>query len=212
MDEALDGDDILELWDYRRRTAEMYRAVRQGGAGADTWRRWRNDRDRLFATHPQSAIEPEQRPGFSGLSYFDHDPGWRFEVDVEPLAPSHVDLSHSGAGTTEFREFGRVGIYVGDQWSTLTLFWLGGYGGGVFLPFRDATSGDETYGGGRYLIDSAKGADLGHQERTVVLDFNYAYHPSCVHSSRWSCPLAPVSNRLPVAVRAGERLSPDREA
>jgi uncharacterized protein (DUF1684 family) len=83
---------------------------------------------------------------------------------------------------------------------------LEGYGGGLFVPFGDLTNGHETYGGGRYLLDSAKGADLGSHGNWVVLDFNFAYRPSCVHSDRWSCPLAPVENRLPVAVRAGERL------
>lgn len=206
-----DVDARLELWDYRRRVAEMYRQARRGGAGAETWMRWRQERDALFASHPQSAIELEQREGFEGLSYFDHDPAWRFEVDVEPGPLQEIDLAHSGRGETGFTEFGRVGLYVGDQWATLSLYWLSGYGGGVFLPFRDVTSGQETYGGGRYLIDTAKGADLGHQGRTMVLDFNYAYHPSCVHSSRWSCPLAPPDNRLEVPVRAGERLSPNPE-
>jgi uncharacterized protein (DUF1684 family) len=76
----------------------------------------------------------------------------------------------------------------------------------VFLPFRDATSGRTTYGGGRYLLDTAKGADLGTAGTRVVLDFNFAYHPSCVHSAQWSCPLAPPENHLPVAIEAGERL------
>lgn len=206
-----DVDATLELWDYRRRVAEAYRRVRLGGAGAETWTRWRDDRDALFATHPQSAIEPERRAAFGGLDYFDHDPGWRFEVDVEPRTPAEIELAHSGKGNTGFTEFGRVSLYVGESRCTLSVYWLAGYGGGIFLPFRDATSGNETYGGGRYLIDTAKGADLGHRGRTVVLDFNYAYHPSCVHSSSWSCPLAPPANRLEVPVRAGERLSPDRE-
>ncbi len=206
-----DLDATLELWDYRRRVADIYRAARQGGAGTETWWRWRNERDALFATHTQSAIEADERADFPGLSYFDHDPAWRFEVQAEPEPPGEVDIAHSGEGTTTFRRFGRVSIYVEGRWMTLWLYWLSGYRGGVFLPFRDATSGTETYGGGRYLLDTAKGADLGHRGRTVVLDFNYAYHPSCVHSPRWSCPLAPSPNRLDVAVRAGERLSPARE-
>jgi uncharacterized protein (DUF1684 family) len=85
-------------------------------------------------------------------------------------------------------------------------YWLEAYGGGVLVPFCDLTKGNETYGGGRYLLDFAKGADLGSNGDEVIVDFNYAYHPSCVHSDRWSCPLAPAENRLPVAVSAGERL------
>jgi uncharacterized protein (DUF1684 family) len=93
---------------------------------------------------------------------------------------------------------------LGDE---LTLYWIGGYGGGVFLPFKDATSGRETYGGGRYLLDTIKSADLGTTaDGAVILDFNFAYNPSCAYSDRWTCPLAPAANQLPAAVRAGERM------
>ena len=90
----------------------------------------------------------------------------------------------------------------------LALFWLPEYSGGFFLPFRDATNGAATYGGGRYLIDSAKGADLGGDPArgTVIVDFNFAYHPSCAFDPRWSCPLSPPENRLEIEVRAGELL------
>ena len=91
----------------------------------------------------------------------------------------------------------------GDQ--ELELFWLEAYGGGLFLPFRDATGGSETYGGGRYLLDTVKGADLGTEEGRVVLDFNFAYNPSCAYDPKWACPLSPPANRLAVAVRAGEK-------
>jgi hypothetical protein len=89
----------------------------------------------------------------------------------------------------------------------LELYWLTSYGGGLFLPFADATSGTETYGAGRYLLDTVKGADLGQEEGRLVLDFNFAYFPSCAYDPRWTCPLAPPANRLSVPVRAGERLS-----
>ena len=88
----------------------------------------------------------------------------------------------------------------------LAVYWLNDYAGGIFIPFRDATSGRETYGGGRYLWDSAKGADLGAEGDELVIDFNYAYHPSCVYDPRWSCPLSPEENRLAVPIAAGERL------
>ena len=90
----------------------------------------------------------------------------------------------------------------------LAVYWLEGYGGGIWLPFADATSGVDTYGGGRYLYDTIKGADLGVGEREMVLDFNYAYNPSCAYDDRWSCPLSPPENRLPFAVPAGEKLPP----
>ena len=89
--------------------------------------------------------------------------------------------------------------------ATLSLFWLEGYGGGLFLPFKDGTSGIEGYAGGRYLYDTIKGADLGMQSDQIVLDFNYAYNPSCAYNDRWVCPLPPPENRLPFAVTAGEK-------
>ena len=89
--------------------------------------------------------------------------------------------------------------------ASLALYWLEGYGGGVWLPFLDATSGTDTYGGGRYLYDTIKGADLGVGDSSIVLDFNFAYNPSCAYDERWSCPLSPPENRLPFAVTAGEK-------
>ena len=95
---------------------------------------------------------------------------------------------------------------LGGAEHELDLFWLEGYGGGLYLPFADATSGTETYGAGRYLLDTVKGADLGMEGDRLVLDFNLAYNPSCAYDPRWLCPLAPPANRLAVAVRAGERV------
>jgi len=97
-----------------------------------------------------------------------------------------------------------------DTACQLQVLWLDAYGGGIFIPFRDATCGSETYGGGRYLLDSVKGAELGSsfESETVTLDFNYAYYPSCAYDPIWPCPLAPPENRLQIAVRLGERLTP----
>jgi uncharacterized protein (DUF1684 family) len=81
---------------------------------------------------------------------------------------------------------------------------MSGYAGGIFVPFRDPTSGSATYGAGRYLLDTVKGADLGGTESTLVLDFNFAYNPSCAYDARWAWPLAPPGNRLALAVRVGE--------
>jgi uncharacterized protein (DUF1684 family) len=143
---------------------------------------------------------------FAGLPYFDYDPAWRFEATVEPTEGDELAIGHSGDGFSSFRRFGRVELAADGGAVGLSLYWLDSYGGGVFLPFRDGTSGDETYAGGRYLLDTVKGADLGHEGDLIVLDFNYAYHPSCVHSYRWSCPLAPPENHLDIPIMAGERL------
>ena len=92
-----------------------------------------------------------------------------------------------------------------DTPAHLNLYWIEGYGGGLFLPFRDATNGRVSYGGGRYLYDTIKGADLGAGSESVLLDFNFAYNPSCAYNDRWVCPLSPPENWLPQAIRAGEK-------
>lgn len=200
-------DDPLQLWDYRRRVADSYRRVRTADDPAAAWEQWQRDRDELFARHPESPFAPERQVQFAGLDYFPYDPDWRLEATVEPLEGGAEEVGHSGEGTTRFLRFGVLTADSPEGRLELSLFWLDTYGGGVFVPFRDATSGHETYGGGRYLLDTVKGADLGHTGDRIVADFNFAYHPSCVHDHRWSCPLAPRSNHLGFPVRAGERLT-----
>jgi len=153
-----------------------------------------------------SALPPARRPGFGGLHYFPYDPAARVIATVEPGPASSIALPHSGEGSTPARSFGIARFILAGMPQSLVLYWLEGYGGGGFVPFSDGTSGESTYGGGRYLLDTAKGADLGGEGDGVVLDFNFAYHPSCVHDPRWSCPLSPHGNHLTVAVEAGERL------
>jgi hypothetical protein len=198
--------DALDLWDYRRQVEDIYRKVRHGGAGEETWSAWASDRNHLFATHPQSPIE--DRSLFTGLPYFPYDPAWRVSARFTAVDDEAAILDHSGDGTTRFSKIGGVEFELAGKSASLELLWLDAYGGGVFLPFRDASNGVSTYGGGRYLLDTVKGADLGHDGDSIVLDFNYAYHPSCVHSYQWSCPLAPPANTLGFAVEAGERLTP----
>lgn len=200
----------LDLWDYRRRVHETYTLVRAGGGGEDVWRRWRRDRYELFSSHPQTPVEDSE--SFTALPYFPHDPAWRTTGRFTPADGEPRKVGHSGDGSTAFISLGNVTFEIDGQRGSLEVLWLDSYGGGVFVPFRDATNGETTYGGGRYLLDTAKGADLGHEDDRIVLDFNYAYHPSCVHSDRWSCPLAPPGNRLDFPVTAGERLSGGPEA
>ncbi len=198
--------DILDLWDYRRRVAEIYRAVRESAPSRLVWASWTRERDELFATHPQSPIE--HRAMFAGLPYFPYDPAWRVIGRYTPVRDESILLDDSSNGTAQFFKAGLVEFEVMGRHASLEVLWLDAYGGGVFLPFRDASNGNTTYEGGRYLLDTVKGADLGHDRESIVLDFNYAYHPSCVHSYRWSCPLAPPANTLDFPVEAGERLLP----
>jgi uncharacterized protein (DUF1684 family) len=201
--------DHLDLADWRRRVASMYASLRSD-TRAEPMRllAFRSAKDRLFAEHPQSPVPAGERPDFPGLAYWRHDPALRLTVPLvpDPDAPP-LDLPRSGEGASfAYSRVGWVEFTVDATPCRLAVYWLNEYAGGIFIPFRDTTSGDESYGAGRYLWDSAKGADLGSNGGALVIDFNYAYHPSCVYDPRWSCPLAPPENRLPVAIRAGERL------
>jgi uncharacterized protein (DUF1684 family) len=198
------GPDALALADWRRRVFELYRGVREARDAAAAWRLWRAGRDELFAHHPQSPLPAGERAGFGGLPYFGYDPSARVLATVAPLEPATLEIATSGEGTYRFTRFGKAAFELAGEAYALALYWLDGYGGGLYLPFADATSGGETYGAGRYLLDTVKGADLGLEHERLVLDFNFAYNPSCAYDPRWVCPLAPPANRLPVAIRAGE--------
>lgn len=198
--------DTLDLLDYRRTVSEIYRQVRESAPGEESWLRWRQQRDDLFANHSQTPLDPEDLDEFDGLPFFDYNPEWRIETTVEPVPEEELAISHSDQGFTAFRRFGELEFELDGSEVALSAYWLNSYGGGIFLPFRDGTSAEETYGGGRYLLDTVKGADLGHESDVIVLDFNYAYHPSCVHSHRWSCPLAPPENHVDIRINAGEKL------
>jgi uncharacterized protein (DUF1684 family) len=194
----------LELVDYRSQVADLYAAVRKSEPSRSAWEAWRRSRDHIFATHPQSPIE--DRNAFASLPFFAYEPEWRTEAVFRPVEAIEQDVANSGSDTTRFTRIGEVEFDLRSDTHSLGVFWLDAYGGGMFIPFRDHTNGVTTYGGGRYLIDTVKGADLGRTENGIVLDFNYAYHPSCVHSPRWSCPLAPPANVVGIEVTAGEQL------
>ena len=205
----------LTLADWRRRVAALYVEVRAMAASdpAIALSHWRAVRERLYREHPQSPVPVDQRSTFRAL-HFAHDPRLRFQAIVEPAAPPEpgalaLDLPNSGSETLAFRRVGTVRLPLPDGERQLSVFWLAGYAGGLFIPFRDATNGTSTYGAGRYLVDAAKSADLGADPATgaLILDFNFAYQPSCAFDPRWACPLAPPENRLDIEVRAGERLA-----
>ena len=200
----------LDLADWRRRVGDLYRL-----SGPDALARFRHGRDELFRTHPQSPLSEAARTRFTGLRYFDHDPAYRIHVRVEPSEegePLEIDTGGED-GVITYRRAGSLRFGLGGQDYRLTVFSLVGYGGGLFLPFRDATSGNETYGGGRYLFDTVKNTDglaleLAAGSPDITIDFNFAYNPSCVYDARWACPLAPRENWLAVPVRAGEKMYP----
>jgi uncharacterized protein (DUF1684 family) len=196
----------LALLDWKRRVFALYADVRAAADKDDAWRRWRAARDALFRTHPQSPLPAERRAGFAGLPYFDHDPALRVLAEVEPVDGGLVSIGSSGTEPVLFRQIAAARFELAGLARELAVYWLEGYGGGAFLPFRDGTAGTETYGAGRYLLDTVKGADLGEEDGRLVLDFNFAYNPSCAYDPRWVCPLTPPQNRLDLPIRAGERI------
>lgn len=200
------ADNSMELADWRRRVFDLYRDVRNSSDPQGAWRHWRKTRDELFRTHPQSPIPAAERADFAGVPYFDYDPTLRVTGVVSGLVSKHYEIATSGTETMGFTRFAVVTFPLAGDAHDLELYWLDGYGGGLFLPFKDATSGDTTYGGGRYLLDTVKGADLGTSRDRLVLDFNFAYNPSCSYDPRWVCPLSPPTNTLTVAIEAGERV------
>ena len=197
----------LDLLDYRRSVAQLYAAVRRGShEPAASWRAFRAGRDKLFREHPQSPLSEAQKRSFEGLCYYDYDPAFRFLLPLDTaIEPEVFEIALEHDGVVRIQRFGRIHFPIAGQMIALSLFWILGYGGGVFVPFRDQTNSHGTYGGGRYLLDTIKHADLGQVDDRLVIDFNFAYNPSCAYNSRWSCPLAPAENRLPIAIRAGEQ-------
>lgn len=189
--------DALQLSDYRAAVARIY----LDAADLDDFRSRRDD---LFRTHPQSPIPTAERVAFAGIRYFPPDDGAIADVELR-AAPGEIDIDTGGEdGVVHYT---RVGI-LDTPWGELSLWWIAAYGGGLFLPVRDATCGTESYGGGRYLTDTVKGTHgrgvqpLGGNR--IRLDMNYLYNPSCAYDDQWLCPLAPPENRVTASIRAGE--------
>ena len=197
----MDGSSALA--DYRQRVAEMYLARPRDGA--DGLAAFRAARAELFLTHPCSALDEAQRATGIGPAYHERDAGMVLTTTLVPADDGETVAMDTGGedGILHYRRLGRMATPVGE----LTLFWLLAYGGGLFLPFRDATGATSTYGGGRYLTDTIKGTygrGLVLDGDTVTLDFNYAYNPSCAYNPAYLCPLAPRENWLTEPVPAGE--------
>jgi hypothetical protein len=197
--------DLVQLLDWRRRVAELYAEIRSASDQRAAWTRWKQERARLFREHRQSPVPVAERGGYEGPHVYEYDPAWRVLAAAEGTESARFELPTSGSGPMAFTRFAIARFPIEGVQLSLDLYWLEGYGGGLFVPFADLTSAGETYGAGRYLLDTIKGADLGQQDGRLILDFNYAYQPSCSYDPSWTCPLAPPANRLPVAVRAGER-------
>lgn len=198
----------LEIADWRRRVHAGYARVREADTPWDGFASWRTMRDEMFTAHTQSPLPSDDPLRSSGIPYYPYDPALRFHARLEPEADGIVhEVPSANDGTITMRRIGRVAL-PDPVGATLDVWWLAQYGGGIFLPLRDGTSGRETYGGGRYLLDTAKGADLGSTPEGLVIDLNFCYHPSCRYNPAWECPLAPEGNTIDIPIHAGERLLP----
>jgi uncharacterized protein (DUF1684 family) len=200
----------VDIADWRLRTFALYANVRKiaEDSPAEAHSYWRHERDRMFATHPASALTAAAKSSFDGLKTADYDPIYRFRV---PLTKEGAGREMNvETGTDGVVRFVRLGTFDLPEMGQLAVWKLNGYGGGIFVPFRDATAGQPggSYGAGRYLLDTIKGAFHGVRGSGAgaefVLDFNFAYNPSCAYNEAWACPLAGPSNRLAVEIPVGE--------
>jgi uncharacterized protein (DUF1684 family) len=192
----------LSLLEWRRRIAALYADIRRATDPRDAHELWRATRNDLFAHHPDSPLLPEARATFTGLPVAPYDPAFRFDVAVdEHVEQQRIEVPTRTDGMVPFE---RIGVVHLGELGDLDVWWLDSYGGGVFVPVKDRLAGKKTYGGGRYLIDTVKGADLGGSEGRLIIDLNFAYNPSCAYNPAWECPLAPPGNVLTEPVRAGE--------
>jgi uncharacterized protein len=195
----------LELTSWRRAVAELYAAVRAEDDPERGHALWRQGRDELFRSHPQSPLLPGDPLRATGVPYWPYDPRLRFDV---PLVETEQDVSLSvptSEGAVPMTRLGHVHLPAPVD-AMVDVWWLRQYAGGLFLPLRDGTAGESSYGGGRYLLDTAKGADLGGSGGRLVVDLNFLYHPSCRYNDAWLCPLAPPGNTISTPVSGGERL------
>ncbi|MGH3254172.1 MAG: DUF1684 domain-containing protein [Streptosporangiaceae bacterium] len=195
----------LELVSWRRMVSELYAAVRAEDDPRTGHELWRRGRDELFRTHPQSPLPPRDPLRTTGLLYWPYDAALRWELPLLPAEREESRSVPSSDGTIPLVLAGAVRLPAPLD-AVIDVWWLRQYGGGLFLPLRDGTAGTTSYGGGRYALDTAKGADLGGEADWMVVDLNFLYHPSCRYNHAWQCPLAPAGNTISVPVTAGERM------
>lgn len=165
----------------------------------------RNQINDFMSNHPQSPIPADQRGDFMGLSYYPPNEALIFEGEIErfPNSEPMIEMETSTGDKRPYRRYGRFTFEVDDEEAQLTLY-SDIYGQEFFVPFRDATSGKETYGAGRYL-DNGRPAIVQLGQNRFRIDFNYSYNPYCVYNEAFSCPLPPRENWLDVPIEAGEK-------
>lgn len=204
----------LQLTDWRRKVFALYSDIRASNQSPEAlkqmWVHFRAVKDDLFWNHPMTPLMAEQQAAVQTAPFFDYDPSYSvwgtFNTDV--LAYT-LDTELATDGTFHYTRVAEVEFVLHGKPHMLNMYWIDGYGGALYLPFGDTTNGKATYGGGRYLYDAIKGADLGSKGGKILLDFNFAYNPSCAYNHLWSCPLPPAENKLQIPIEAGELAFPD---
>jgi uncharacterized protein (DUF1684 family) len=197
----------LELVGWRRQIQELYAEVRREADPARGHQIWREGRDELFRSHRQSPLLPGDPLRRTGISYWAYDPALRFQLPLlAPERDQELQVPTPADGTIVLHLTGHLEVPAPLPFR-LDVWWLHQYGGGIFIPLRDGTAGTSSYGGGRYLIDTAKGADLGGDDGSLIIDLNFAYHPSCRYNPEWVCPLAPAGNITAIPIGAGENMA-----
>ena len=185
----------------------LYQRVRAENHPERAHALWRSGRDELFTAHPQSPLAATDDLRQNGVPYWSYNPNLRWTLEVEaPESPLSRRVSTGATEITNMSQLGWITLPAPFD-ARLAVWWLEQYGGGLFLPVKDATAGNATYGGGRYLLDTAKGADLGGNHSALVIDLNFLFHLSCRYDMQWICPLAPQENIISASIEAGERLT-----
>jgi uncharacterized protein (DUF1684 family) len=169
-------------------------------------RAWQR-KDAFFAQDWQSPIPSQDKPRFKGLEYYPPDPGYRFELELHEHPEKQVlRMAYTRGNEQAFLRWGEFRFKIGGNKQALQAYKRNPQEKTLFVPFKDATSGKETYGAGRYL-DLEPDRDS-TQEGKWILDFNQAYNPWCVYSGAYTCPFVPVENWLEVPILAGEKNYP----
>lgn len=169
-------------------------------------RHHRDQKDQFFAEHRQSPIPAEEREAFDGLNYYDPDPAYRVQATFEAdEGDETIEMEMTAGQPAEYERVGRLRFELdGEEHELAAYSQVGEERSSLFVPFRDKTTGQGTYGAGRYMeLEVEDELEDGEQ---VPLDFNLAYHPFCAYNESFACPLPPEENWLDVAVEAGERL------
>ncbi len=160
---------------------------------------FRKEKDEFFRQGPQSPLTPEQRQAFKGLKYYPVDPKYRIITKLIKLDdPEIIEIPTTGGSSQHYIKFGKITFAIDDQNCELIIF-QSTHDNHLFLPFRDATAGKETYGAGRYVEVELL------EDDTCIVDFNLAYNPYCAYNDNWVCPMTPFENYLNCEIKAGEK-------